>query len=207
MVRERTKNRDFQDILIIPATDVKPGLDISSQYPTPGPLEVDVGCGRGRFLQARALSHPHINFLGIDRVSLRLRKIDRRANQAGLANIRLIQGNALHVIQDILTPGSVSVFYIFYPDPWPKRRHQNHRLVSPPFIDLLHATLIESGSIHLCTDHVDYFLAIQKLFTADSRFVEIPHFLPCAEEETDFGILFRTQDRPARRCSFQKKPL
>jgi tRNA (guanine-N7-)-methyltransferase len=205
MVRERTKNRDFQDILIIPAATAKPGLNISSQFPAPGPLEVDIGCGRGRFIQARALGHPNVNFLGIDRVSLRLRKIDRRATQAGITNIRLIQGNAIQVIKEILPPCSVSVFYIFYPDPWPKRRHHCHRLVSPSFINLLHITLVEAGEIHLCTDHDDYFLAIRRLFTADSRFIEIPHFLPSAEEETDFGLLFTSQNRLAKRCSFRKQ--
>jgi tRNA G46 methylase TrmB len=79
-------------------------------------------------------------------------------------------------------------------------------LVSPSFIELIYIALGEDGEIHLCTDHDDYYLASRKLFTADPRFIEIPPFIPSAEEETDFGILFTSQNRATRRCSFRKKP-
>jgi tRNA (guanine-N7-)-methyltransferase len=205
MVRERTSARGFLDALIIPPVEAGPGLNVSSRFPAQGRLEVDVGCGRGRFLLAHASNHPDTNFLGIDRVLLRLRKIDRRACQAGLANIRLIQGDAIRVIEDTLPPLSVSVFYIFFPDPWPKRRHHCHRLISKTFIERIYTTLLESGVIHLCTDHDDYFLVMRKLFMADARFSEVPPFIPPTEEETDFEILFKNQDRTAKRCSFMKQ--
>jgi tRNA (guanine-N7-)-methyltransferase len=207
MARERTTLQNVHDVLIIPASEVKSGLNLSARFPAVRPLYVDVGCGRGRFLLAQARNHPDTNFLGIDRVSRRLHKIDHRACQAGLTNIRLIQGSASEIIREILEPRSVSVFFIFFPDPWPKRRHQCHRLVSPDFMAGLHAALVETGDVHICTDHEDYFLAISKLFASDSRFSGIPPFVPCAEEETDFEILFRSLGRSARRCSFRKQRL
>jgi tRNA (guanine-N7-)-methyltransferase len=205
MVRERTSTRIFHDVLIVPPAEVVPGFNVTSRFPVSAPLEVDVGCGRGRFLIAHAGSHPNTNFLGIDRATVRLRKIDRRASQTGLTNIQLIQGDAIRVVEEILFPLSVSVFYVFYPDPWPKRRHHCRRLVSATFIDRIHATLLENGIIHLCTDHEHYFLAIHALFALDPRFVEITPFVPSPEEETDFGMLFRTLARTARRCSFRKQ--
>lgn len=206
MVRERVNNRDFNDRFIVPVPPGTDPLPLTELYPAPAPLEVDIGCGRGRFLLARAQAHPSLNFLGIDRCTLRLRKIDRRAEVIGLTNIRLVQGDAIHLLVR-LPAESAAAFYVFFPDPWPKRRHHSRRLVSPHFIDLVFHTLSPGGAIHLCTDHADYYSAILKHWRSDSRFRECEPFVPTEAEETDFGLIFRSQNRSANRCSFRKTPL
>jgi tRNA (guanine-N7-)-methyltransferase len=206
MVRERAGSTKFYDALILSGTDLPPALDPATLFATVQPVEIDIGCGRGRFLLARALQNPHINFLGIDRVTLRLRKLDRRAVDSGLGNIRLIQGDARTVVGEILAPSTVTTFYVYYPDPWPKRRHQRNRLVCPAFIDGIHRALVETGVIHLCTDHGDYYADICKLWRQEPRFQEVPPYVPSEAEETDFGKLFSGLARSANRCSFMKQP-
>lgn len=171
------------------------------------PLEVDVGCGKGRFLLARAKTHADTNFLGIDRLSGRLRRIDARILREERPNIRLLNLEAAYVIEYLLPATSVTVFYIFFPDPWPKRRHHRHRLFRPAFLDALNRVLVPGGQVHIATDHTDYFLAIAKLFRGDGRFVEAPAFEPSEEERTNFEITFLQKGAPISRGSFKKLPL
>ncbi len=204
MVRERTTFRDFQDRYIL-----RPNADTLtaelSAFLIPGrPVEVDLGCGRGRFLLARARRYPATAFIGVERITLRLRKVDTRAANEGLTNIRLILADALVTIREILPPSSVSLFYLYFPDPWPKRRHHVRRLVSPDFIAGIHRTLVPGGIMHIGTDHADYFSAIEQTWSKDRRFQEVPPYIPPDEEETDFGLLFRTKGLPTYRCSFTK---
>ena len=203
MVRERGGNRSQEDAFIVTAFA---GLcpDLSRLFPVRQPLEIDIGCGRGRFLLAKAREQPGVNFIGIDQISRRLQKLDRKAAEAGLENIRLIQGEASRLVQEKLEPGSVSAIYVFFPDPWPKRRHQSRRLISPEFITDVHTVLDRDGVIHICTDHDDYFAAISRLWGQDARFIPIPPAIPTDDQETDFGLLFRRDNRPVNRCSFRK---
>lgn len=206
MVRERVNNRDFNDRFIVPVPEGTEPLPVAGLYQIPAPLEIDIGCGRGRFLLARAQACPELNFLGIDKCTLRLRKIDRRAQSTGLANIRLMQGDALPLLARL--PGeSASIFYVYFPDPWPKRRHHDRRLVSPRFIDMVFKALVPGGIVHLCTDHADYYQAMLKHWRPDPRFSECPPYIPTDEEETDFGLIFRSQGKSANRCSFRKTPV
>jgi tRNA (guanine-N(7)-)-methyltransferase len=204
MVRERVKNRTFTDAFLVECPPEAGILPLSSLFPDNHPLEVDVGCGRGRFLLARARNHPGVNYLGIDKSLLRLRKIDRKSVASGILNIRLINAEALHVLS-CLPAGTVTTIYVFYPDPWPKRRHHPRRLVSPAFIDLVFQALSPGGMIHLCTDHSDYFQAITRSWGKDPRFSPAPPFLPAEEEQTDFELIFNAQHSTAHRCSFQKQ--
>jgi len=204
MVRERISNRVFHDTFLIPIPEGDAPLSIDSLYSIPQPVEVDIGCGRGRFLLARARTCPCINFIGIDRSLTRLRKIDRKAVIGSLDNIRLVKCDALQIIAAL--PGeSVNTFYVYFPDPWPKRRHHSRRLISPTFIDLILKALIPQGTIHLCTDHQDYYTTIVGLWRQDIRFVEIPPYLPSEEEKTDFELIFRSQGLKTHRCSFQTR--
>jgi len=206
MVRERITNRNFTDVFLISSPEPEALFPLPSLYSVAQPLEVDIGCGRGRFLLARAHKCPHYNFLGIDLSLLRLRKIDRKAVVSNLDNIRLVRGEALQILA-ALPPESVSTFYVYFPDPWPKRRHHIRRLIAPPFVDAISKTLAPHGKIHLCTDHADYFLAMQRVWRNDQRYSEIAPYIPTPDEETDFCLIFKSQGLDANRCSFQKKVL
>ncbi len=207
MARERVSNRQFPDAYILPPLSPEARLDPATAFGRQAPLEVDIGCGRGRFLLARATTNPGVNFLGVDQLLIRLRKLDRRAVEAGLANIRLLRSEAIETITTRIPAGAVDTCYVFFPDPWPKRRHHGRRLVSPAFLDGLDCILAPAGVVHLATDHADYFAAIQGILDRDSRFVRIAPFQPTEAEETDFGLIFRAQGLAVGRCSYAHRKL
>jgi tRNA (guanine-N7-)-methyltransferase len=162
-------------------------LPIASYFEHPErPLEVDVGCGKGRFLLSRAGKLPNTNFLGIDRMLRRIRALDRKIVRAGLFNVRLLRMEAYYALTYLMPPAAVDTFYIYFPDPWPKKRHQEHRLFNPRFMDALARTLKPRGRMHFATDHWPYYDAVRELFCADSRFQVTDPFIPSDDEQTDF---------------------
>ncbi len=166
------------------------------------PGEVDVGCGLGRFLLARAAQFPGTRFLGIEREVARIAKIDLAARRRGLENIRLFCADALQAVTNLLPPGSVTALYVLFPDPWPKRRHWKRRLVSPAFLEGVARILRPAGALHLATDRKDYFAAMQRSLGADARFASIPAFSRTSDEQTDFERIFRRQGLPIYEASF-----
>jgi tRNA (guanine-N7-)-methyltransferase len=167
------------------------------------PLEVDVGCGKGRFLLARATANPQADFLGIDRMLRRVRKVDNKARRLGLANIRLLRMEAYYAVAYLIPPMAVTTYYIFFPDPWPKKRHHEHRLFNPRFVEALHLTLAPGGKVHFTTDHLPYFGEVKAILSADLRFLEVEPFEPSEDERTDFERYYESRT-PIGRLSLQK---
>lgn len=204
MARERSSFRDFTEQHLLQSDKATVRDAIQALKIRGAPLEVDLGCGRGRFLLARAQKHPSHAFLGIERVLLRLRKVDARATQAGISNIRLLRSEILPALRELIPHQTVAVYYLYFPDPWPKRRHHVRRVVSPDFMDAIHETMAPDGVIHLCTDHADYFRAMERLWSGNPRFTPTNPYIPEEDEETDFGLIFRRKGLPIHRCSFQR---
>lgn len=173
----------------------------------PRPIELDLGCGKGRFLLERSAAHPDIHFLGIERQLRRVRKTDTklaRRVQAGAAdNVRLFRIEGNYALRYLLSPACLRTIYIFHPDPWPKKRHAHHRIFGPGFLDALVRVLEPEGVIHFCTDHLPYFHEVVGQLEADTRFTEVPAFYPTEEERTDFELMFRHR-RPIGRYSCQR---
>ncbi|MBP7275043.1 MAG: tRNA (guanosine(46)-N7)-methyltransferase TrmB [Kiritimatiellae bacterium] len=188
-------------ILLLSGREALGPVDFAARFARPGqPMEVDMGCGKGRFLLARAAAHPEVNFLGVDRLLGRLRKIDRKAQRMGLTNIRLLRFDAYYAATYLIPAGSVRAYYVFFPDPWPKVRHHRHRLFNEPFMDALARTLVSGGFVHAATDHMPYFHEIARILTSDARFALEPALRPSDDERTDFERLFRGA-RAIGRCS------
>ena len=164
-----------------------------------------MGCGKGRFLLARAAAHPEVNFLGVDRLLGRIQKVDRKACRLGLSNARLLRMDGFYATTYLVPPLSVRAYHLFFPDPWPKTRHHYHRLFNEPYMEALHRTLLPGGAVNLATDHLPYFAEIVAILAEDPRFEPLPAFVPAEAEVTDFELLFRGQ-KPIGRCSFRKRP-
>jgi len=187
-------------------TDGLTPLNWQTLFARPAPVEVDVGCGKGRFLLARAQANSSLNFLGLDRMLQRIRRVDRKVARLGLANVRLMRMEAYYTITYLIAPASVRTYYIFFPDPWPKKKHHNHRLFNNLFMDALYRTLEPGGCVHIATDHLPYFDEVVSSFVAEGeRFVESnPAFEPSDAEKTDFELLYIGQ-KPIGRASFIKR--
>lgn len=125
------------------------------------PLEFEIGCGKGKFLVARAEESPEINFIGIDRAGKWMKIGDRRGSFRKLEHLAFIKTEALEFFE-LLEPLCVDVFHMYFPDPWPKRRHRNRRLFNADFLKMIYTKLKPSGFIEIATDDADYFGEMKK---------------------------------------------
>jgi tRNA (guanine-N7-)-methyltransferase len=98
----------------------------------------------------------------------------------------LLRVEGYYAVSHLVPAGAVAAYYILFPDPWPKKRHHDHRLFNPPFIEALHRTLVPDGALHVATDHLPYFEEIYADILASGRFKETETFVPDEEEQTDF---------------------
>jgi len=130
-------------------------------FPAERPFEMEIGSGKGRFLLDRAARHPERNFLGIDYAWRFLKEGHQRADRRGLANVRFYKAEAAEVVQRLIPDGSVDVFHIYFPDPWPKRQHRKRRLLTAEFFKLLHRRLRPGGLLELATDNFEYLIAFK----------------------------------------------
>ncbi len=191
--------------MIFTPTSLPAPLSLDLLFGRAAPVEVDLGCGKGRFLLAHAAAHPDINFMGTDIQVGRLQKIRKRAESASRTNIRLLHADTAYTLEYLLPRESVSRFYLYFPDPWPKRKHHRRRIVQPAFLNLVHRTLQRHGAFHIATDHEDYFQHIHKLVSVDARFTRIEPFEPPAGEKTDFEVLFTAKGMKTYRYSCRKQ--
>ncbi len=195
---------DFPDI-VVPDDAILREEPLPGQFAKGNPLEVDVGSGKGRFILARAAEHPDVNYWGIERQYGRVYRTAKKAHKLGLQNVRLARVEAVNGITTLLPDHSITTFYIFFPDPWPKRRHHRRRLICPPFMDLLDRKLIDNGCVHFATDHQDYAEVVTRCFAEDERFESIEPFQPTEAERTDFELVFAGQSKPISRLSIRKR--
>jgi len=189
-----------QDLRIVPE-DWLAELDLRKYFGNDNPLEVDVGCGKGNFVLQRALANPDSNFLGIDRMLRRVRKVCNKAWRMELDNIRLLRMDASYAVSHMLPPDSVAVYYVFFPDPWPKKRHHENRFFDPLFLSAVKRTLRSGGLINVATDHRPFFEEIEALLEAEQSFVRAETFVPQDHERTEFERYYLTHKQIGR-CSF-----
>lgn len=179
-------------------------LDWSQVFEHPGPIEVDVGCGKGSFLLWAAAANPQQNFLGIERQLGRLRRIDKKARRLGLQNVRLIRIEASYLIGKLIPVASVQVYHIYFPDPWPKRRHLRRRLFTPEFVADLHRTLRADGTVNIATDFEMYFAQIQGEMMKSRGFTESESPVLPAEAKTDFEREFLAAGKTIFRSHWER---
>jgi tRNA (guanine-N7-)-methyltransferase len=116
------------------------------------PVEVEIGPGRGDVLLAFAAARPDVNFFAIEHVHGAVERLALRLEAAGATNARVIAGDATCVVRECVPPASVAAYHVYFPDPWPKRRHQRRRVMTPDFADSLRRTLVPGGTVAVATD-------------------------------------------------------
>lgn len=182
-------------------------LDLPKIFGRVAPLHVDLGCGDGSFLVALAERNPGENFLGIERMAGRVAKACRKAGPSRtggrIDNVRVLQLETSYAVEYLLPEESVETFYLLFPDPWPKRRHQRRRVVSPDFLQAIHRALAPGGVLQIATDQLNYFEQVQRLTRDDSRFEKIDSGADDVPS-TKFERLFREQGLPIYRLSLRK---
>ena len=161
-------------------------LDLDRQFGRRAPRTVEIGFGAGDALLAMAGSEPARDFLGIEVYPPGVGRLLARCHEAGLDNVRVGMADALDVLEFWLAPSSVEEVLVWFPDPWPKKRHHKRRLVQPRFAALVHRVLEPGGTLHLATDWEPYAEHMLEVFYVH------PGFSNCAAPD-------RFMARPARR--------
>jgi len=177
-------------------------LDLTKLFPKRQPLEVELGCGDASFLAEYARQHPEKNFIGVERLLGRIRKLDKKGRRFGLANLRGVRIENAYFLEWLLPGRSADAVHVYFPDPWPKKKHRKHRLINERFPELAHAALQRGGRFFFRTDDADYFEQMQAVFAASPKFRAVETPVELAGLLTDFEVEFNAQGIPTRRAAY-----
>ncbi len=178
-------------------------IQLATLFPVDQPLEVELGSGDGSFLVEYARLHPEHNFVGVERLLGRMRKLDRKGRRAGLTNLRGVRIECSYFLEYLLPPGSASALHIYFPDPWPKRKHRRHRLINERFPSLARQALTRVGMVYLRTDDADYFQQMLAVFGACSTFRPVATPSELAALLTDFEKDFQSRGIKTLQAAYQ----
>ena len=179
-------------------------LEVGETFPTAQPLEVELGSGDGSFLVNYAKLHAEKNFVGVERLLGRLRKLDRKGLRAGLTNLRCLRIESAYFLEYLLAPHSASAIHVYFPDPWPKRKHRKNRLVNSRFTEIAHQALTPGGVVYLRTDDEDYFTQMATVFAANSAFQLMETPAELTSVVTDFERNFHARGVATLRAAYLK---
>ena len=142
-----------------PRYGVEPGdnvLDFKSLYGRNAPVILEIGFGNGESLATIAEAHPQNNYIGIEVHRPGVGSLLLRLEERGITNVRVINQDASEVLQRNIPDASLAAVYLFFPDPWPKKKHHKRRLLQPGFAQLVRCKLAIGGIFHMATDWQDY---------------------------------------------------
>jgi len=131
-------------------------LDFDSIFGRRAPRILEIGCGMGETTAEIAANHPDIDYLGIEVHGPGVGSLLRQIEAKQLTNVRVVQHDAVEVVTTMIPAGSLSGIHVFFPDPWPKKRHHKRRIVQMPFMRPLASRLARDGYLHLATDWEEY---------------------------------------------------
>lgn len=160
---ERSWHRWGADVLDLPEGP----LDTAGWFRRAAPVVLEIGSGMGESTASMALAAPEIDHLAVEVYQPGLAQLLLRIEQAQITNLRLLRGDAQAVLHDHISAGSLHAVRIYFPDPWPKRRHHKRRLVTGEFVALVASRLAPGGTLHLATDWEPYALEMLAACTAE----------------------------------------
>ncbi|MCJ7543987.1 MAG: tRNA (guanosine(46)-N7)-methyltransferase TrmB [Phycisphaerae bacterium] len=160
--------------ILLEGLPVSAPLDPPAIFGNTRPVELEIGSGKGTFLLARAAARPELNFLGLEWAKAYGAYAADRVRRAGLTNVRLLCADAADCVHRRLPERSLWRIHIYFPDPWPKRRHHRRRLLQPAFLAAARRCLAIGGQLIVVTDHLDYYRQIQVLLANAEGLAVVP---------------------------------
>ena len=148
-------------------------LDPECLFGRAAPRVLDIGFGDGEALLTSAVNHPQIDYLGVEIHEPGIGHLLLLLERAGIGNVRIVARDAAEVLPQLLPDASFDAVNLFFPDPWPKKRHHKRRLVQPAFVAEIARVLKIGGLLHLATDWADYARHSREVLTSDRRFAAV----------------------------------
>ncbi len=162
-------------------------LNITSLFPTADEVVLEIGFGMGEATALIARDFPGTGYLAVEVHKPGIGKLMARVEELALSNIRIIEGDAHPIITTMIPDKSVDGVHLFFPDPWPKKRHNKRRIVNAEFLALIHPKIKDGGFFHIATDWASYAEYIEEVFAASPLFtggiVERPEWRPVTRFE------------------------
>ncbi|HTS23924.1 MAG TPA: tRNA (guanosine(46)-N7)-methyltransferase TrmB [Casimicrobiaceae bacterium] len=165
-------------------------LDCEAAFGRQAPTILEIGFGMGETTAAIAQAMPECDFLAVDVHGPGVGSLLRLIDEQGLGNVRVVQHDAVAVVSRMIAPGSLAAIHVFFPDPWPKKRHHKRRLLQPAFVHELALRLESGGRLHVATDWQDYATAILSALGAEpllantaTAYAERPAYRPVTKFE------------------------
>lgn len=169
-----------------------------------GPLVMEVGFGDGGYLAHLATTYPDWNLLGAEVSTGSAARAFRRLQRKGITNVRLYLGHARFVVRNLIPPRRLRRIYVNFPDPWPKKRHRDRRLLRAPFFRLLSTRLEDGGCLLFTTDHAEYFSFALDEARSTGLFAVEEGSPPPATLRTKYARKWRAQGIPIQHVVFTK---
>ena len=184
--------------------DIMERFDFGAIFGNSQPVELELGAGDGSFIGAYAALHPEHNFLAVERLLGRLRKIDRKGRRAGVLNLRGVRVEAAYLLEWMIRPETLSAIHVYFPDPWPKRKHWRRRLINESFTRLARTALLPDGVVYLRTDDESYFNQMVEVFGANADFATVAEPMELLDVKTDFERGFNAQGIATRHAAYRR---
>ena len=169
-------------------------LDLDRLFGRAAPRILEIGFGMGETTAAIAQEHPGNDYLGIEVHTPGVGSLLKRIAELHLANLRIIQHDAVEVVEHMIAPAVLDGVHLFFPDPWPKKRHHKRRLIQPAFVALLASRMKRGARVHACTDWEEYARQMLEVLSAEP-----------ALRNTAPGYASRPQARP--QTKFERRGL
>ena len=162
-------------------------LELPALFPDSSRIIMEIGFGMGEATALIARAFPETGFLAVDVHRPGVGKLFALIHEYGLKNLRVIQGDAHVILHEMIADNSLDGIHLFFPDPWPKKRHNKRRIVNAKFLALIAPKLKDGGFIHIATDWVPYAEWIEDVFAASTIFsggkIERPEWRPITRFE------------------------
>ena len=166
-------------------------LDLAAMFARNAPRILEIGCGMGETTVAIAAAHPQQDYIGIEVHTPGVGSLLKQIDELNLSNVRVIQHDAVAVLEMMMPPSSLDGMHIFFPDPWPKKRQQKRRLIQPAFVALAASRLKSGAYLHAATDWQEYAEQILNVLSAEptlantaAGYAERPAWRPQTKFET-----------------------
>ena len=178
-------------------------IELTKVFTKTQPVEVELGSGDGSFLVEYAAQHPEHNFIGVERLLGRIRKMDRKGRRLALTNLLGVRIESSYFLEYLLPANSAMALHIYFPDPWPKRKHRRHRLINERFPTLARRALAPGGTVYLRTDDQNYFRQMTEVFAASAQFGAVETPVELVQLRTDFEKDFEARGTKTLRAAYE----